>query len=408
MKIDIVPAQGKATINLPSSKSHTQRYAIIGSVTEENVIMHGVSMADDESIAVGMAKKSRHISISGESIHIFGDFRCPGDLYAGESATAYRLSIGAFSARHCSIKYHGDPSLSSRPMNGLVSALSDAGVRFERDAKGFFSIDGKKAENVNINVSGESSQFVSSLMIYYAVMGGGSFRAYNVRSGGYLGITAECLRSFGFETSFGEDISIARVKKTDVDVTIERDFSSAAFFIVLGLISERWDISISGLNYDSQQPDRSIISMLEGNLKLNRDSMDVKPHIEQTIVVDADVNPDLCPPIAVAGIFSERGIVIKNPERLRYKESNREDSIVKLAEMFGAVVERGDRQILIRRGNPRVPEYTDFSDHRMIMAAVIAGLASGKKVTHMNIEKVAKSFPSFLREIRKLSDVMVY
>ncbi len=369
--------------------------------------MHGVSMSDDERISIGIADACRNVMIDGYDVHISGEFRCPSDLYAGESATAYRLSMGSFAAKKCAVRYHGSPFLASRPVRGLQAALEDLGVSFKRMDDGFFTVDGKGSKNIPVTVSGESSQFASSLMIYYAAMGGGRFMIRNPKSAGYLNITAECLESFGFRVYIGDEIIVEERERKNAEVNIERDFSSAAFFMVLGSISDRWDISINGLNRNSVQPDSAILSIIGGNLEWNGDVLNVKYGIDDEIIVDAGVNPDLCPPLAVAGIFSDSGVIIRNTERLRSKESDRESEIERLAGMFGAHVEISDTYMRIRKGELRAPAYTGFTDHRMIMAAVIAGLASGKPVMHMNAENVSKSFPSFFNEIGKLSHIRI-
>ncbi len=380
---------------------------IAASVLGSDIVMHGVSMSDDERISIGIADACRNVKINGHDVQIGGGFRCPSDLYAGESATSYRLSMGAFAAKKCAVRYHGSPYLASRPIHGLQAALEDLGVSFKRMDDGFFTADGKGSKNIPVSVSGESSQFASSLMIYYAAMGGGRFMIRDLKSAGYLKITAECLESLGFRVYTGDEIIVEEIKRKNAEINIERDFSSAAFFMVLGSVSDRWDISISGLNRKSLQPDSAILSIIGENLKWDGDLLKVKYGIDDEITVDADENPDLCPPLAVAGIFSDSGVVIRNAERLRSKESDRESEIERLAEMFGSIVEKSGGYIRIRKGELRAPAYTDFKDHRMIMAAVIAGLASGKPVTHMNAENVSKSFPSFFDEIGKLSHIRI-
>ncbi|MCY0851315.1 MAG: 3-phosphoshikimate 1-carboxyvinyltransferase [Thermoplasma acidophilum] len=406
MTVKIYGSGGSGTVALPSSKSFTQRY-ILGSVfLNKSVTLNYVTITGDDSIALDIAQRAgANITMNDSSIKIRTSFTCPSDIYVGESATSYRIALGLLGSAGCITHVKGDPDLAKRPMDPLVKALEANDVHLKLNEDGFYDVDGSESKKRYIEVDGVSSQFVSSMIFYYARKGGGEFLVKNMRSPGYVYITKRVLYDLGYFVNIEKTITInpSGVWKTAIDV--EPDYSSLAFFLVLGLLSENVDVRFNIKRMSRIQPDSVLLDMFKDNIAIDRDTLRVLPGIRDRITVDADHNPDLCPPISVIGIFSEHGVEIDNYARLKTKESNRYEGIIDMASRFGAIVEDNGKDLFIKRGDLKDPGTLSYTDNRMIMSAAVAAAASGFEVEIENETKVSKSFPGFFKELSKFANV---
>ena len=402
------------TITPPSSKSFTQRYILLAMCREGSTKILNVSGSEDEMVAMGIARDSNFtVNYSDREISIYGKFMCPKKIYMGESATSFRLSMGLISGMRCKTVYRLAESLSGRPNGPLESALTAAGVKINHISKDEIEIDSSGIQSTDVKINGElSSQFVSSLMLLFA----GGFLKGNIiiegknTSSGYIDITEKCLLDFGFTVKReNQSISVSGSPyKGHIELRVESDFSSAAYFIVLGVLGSKDGIRLSGLSVNSLQPDSAILRLLKPYLKtFQTDDKGLEIECRQSnidfIELDADKNPDLAPIMSVIGIFSEKGIKIRNISRLSFKESDRASSIIQLAENFGASIIKDGTTLYIRRGKEiKHPYLLDFKDHRMIMAAAVAIVISGSDTTLCNTENVKKSYAEFFNDLEKL------
>ena len=402
------------TITPPSSKSFAQRYILLAMCREGSTKILNVSGSEDEMVAMGIARDSNFtVNYSDREISIYGKFMCPKKIYMGESATSFRLSMGLISGMRCKTVYRLAESLSVRPNRPLESALTAAGVKINHISKDEIEIDSSGIQSTDVKINGElSSQFVSSLMLLFA----GGFLKGNIiiegknTSAGYIDITEKCLLDFGFTVKReNQSISVSGSPyKGHIELRVESDFSSAAYFIVLGVLGSKDGIRLSGLSINSMQPDSAILRLLKPYLKtFQTDDKGLEIECRQSnidfIELDADQNPDLAPIMSVIGIFSEKGIKIRNIGRLSFKESDRASSIIQLAENFGASIIKDGTTLYIRRGKEiKHPYLLDFKDHRMIMAAAVAIVISGSDTILCNTENVKKSYAEFFNDLEKL------
>jgi len=381
------------------------------------VTVHGVYFSEDEQVALGIVRSSgAAITFDGDTVKIEPDFRCPKYVDVGESATSYRISVGMLAAKKCRTEFIGRPELARRPINELLDALRELGARITVKEDGFINLDASEIEIGDVRVDQtRSSQYVSSLLLFLAFCNneGKKLEVRGTKSSeGYVDITVSCLKTMGFDVNRENDIfTVARTNAEPVkDLYVERDYSSAAFFLILGALASDEGISIEGLPDNSLQADAVIVDTLktssEGISVVFSESKIIARSIKSYVMhveIDADITPDLAPPVSVLGIFSKDGVTIRNPSRLSIKETDRYSEIIRLAESFGARIEKGEDYLTIRRGQEILnPEKLSFSDHRMVMSAIVAGLASGYEIEYENVERINKSYPSFLNDLKRV------
>lgn len=407
MNVKIKNGTISGTIYAPSSKSYTQRYVLYSAFSNKPVKIKNVSFSEDEMVSLKIAEScNATINYNRKDIEIKPDFKCPDSIYVGESGTSYRLSIGLLAARKCKTTIKGEQQLAGRPVEPLIKALSDAGTNFKKHKDGFYMVDGRNSASTGVSIDGgTSSQFVSAMLYYYSILGEGNFTVSNMVSANYVNITINCLRNFGITVhNNGNNYSIENGDYAVKEIGIEGDYSSASYFIVLGIFTG--NIKIKNLGIDSLQPDRQIIELLNNAtecIKIGGNELTVdKANFIKGIIVDASATPDIAPVISVIGIFSTEGVKIYNYQRLKTKESDRWKGIIEMCRAFGATVSVCENFIEIKKGILKDPESIKFTDHRMIMSAIIAGIIAGSHTEFKNVEKINKSYPEFLVDLKRL------
>jgi len=406
------------TVNVPSSKSFSQRCILYAGFSETDVRIGPLAFSNDENIAIDIIRNcGLNLVISGSYIDISGKFNCPSLINVGESGTSYRISLGMLAARGCRTEITGDRLLAARPIKPLVESLERCGAIFEFKLDGFPVIDSNGINMKNCAIDGSlSSQYVTSVVMASSLKADQS-RIHVIGrtvSPDYLKITEASLELFGVTARRdGDYYTVTRKPRPEkLKIEIEGDFSSAAVMLVLGVLGSDHGIRVKGLNRKSIQGDSIIVKMLadagshiswesdsEGDCIVCRKS-DLKK-----ITVDADRYPDLAIALSITGIFSPEGVEILNPGRLRLKESDRLDALVKMAGRYGSHIDLSDDCLEIRPGEGIKPSnITVYSkDHRIIMAEVCAMVLSGSTGLIKFHHEVSKSFPAFFWELEKLS-----
>jgi 3-phosphoshikimate 1-carboxyvinyltransferase len=331
---------------------------------------------------------------------------------ARNSGTTIRLMTGVASLLPTATTLTGDESLVRRPMAPLVDALAQLGARVSYlGRKGMppvkvqGPINGPRTEVQG----GVSSQFVSSLLIACTqkpddteiVVGG------EVVSRPYIDITLQMLREFGGEArESGSAFTIAGAQRLDrPEYTVPGDYSSAAFVLAAGAITSG-DVTVKNLDPCSPQGDRAIVSILKqfgADVRVSGDSVRASGGRLEGVDVDVRDTPDLFPVIAVVGAVADGRTVITGGANLRQKESDRIATTTAFLRAMGARVKATDDGCEISGGEKlHGADVNTHADHRILMAAALAGLVStsGTRIEDDSSFKV--SYPGFLRDMHQL------
>jgi len=128
---------------------------------------------------------------------------------------------------------------------------------------------------------------------------------------------------------------------------------------------------------------------------------DLLPRLEKPLTIDAADIPDLVPILAVAAAAKE-GAVFTSIARLRIKESDRVAAVIAMLEALGGRA-RADADTLTIEAAALTGGTVDArNDHRIAMAAAIAATVCTAPVTIRGAECVAKSYPAFWEEYKRL------
>lgn len=238
------------------------------------------------------------------------------------------------------------------------------------------------------NIDGSvSSQFITGLLFAAALMDGNTkiHIIGQLESRPYVDMTQQALSIFGVPT---KDFTVngSRPFHSPGNISVEGDWSNGAFFLAAKAFGN--DIQIYGLSNDSMQGDKVCIEITQ---KLLHDN----------IVVDAADIPDLVPILAVTA-SANHGATFKNIARLRLKESDRVAAVCAMLGALGIKTRIGENEMEVFPGKFTGCTINSVSDHRIAMSAAIAATIADGPVTILGAQCVAKSYPGFWDEYKRL------
>ncbi|MBQ1835184.1 MAG: 3-phosphoshikimate 1-carboxyvinyltransferase, partial [Oscillospiraceae bacterium] len=188
-------------------------------------------------------------------------------------------------------------------------------------------------------------------------------------------------------------------------VTVEGDWSNAAFFLCMGALSDD-GVRVEGLNPNSAQGDRAILTILRGFGAIVEEQSgavhvrrgELRPH-----VIDAAATPDLVPTLSALAAAVPGETRIENAARLRLKESDRLRTTTAMLTALGASVQELPDGLVIRGGGLHGGVVDAANDHRIAMAAAVAACAAAGDVTVLGAECIEKSYPSFWTDLAQMT-----
>lgn len=305
----------------------------------------------------------------------------------------------------------GGGRLVERPFEIYKDLLPEKGITYgDENGKMPITLSGKLSPGEYAVRGDVSSQFISGLLFALPCLEGDSVIRITgkLESRSYIEMTLAALKSFGVEVMHDDDFNAFTVKGGQSykpqDLTVEGDWSQAAFFCVLGAICG--NLAIEGLKIDSLQGDKVIVDIIRrmgANVTYGNDTLNIGHSDLHAVNVDASQCPDLVPAIAVAAALCEGRSVIGNAARLRIKESDRLHAVcVELNKLAACVEEMPDGLVIHGVRNFRGAPVDGWNDHRIVMALAIASSACEGQIEINGYSAVSKSYPEFWDDIKKL------
>ncbi|AHF79882.1 3-phosphoshikimate 1-carboxyvinyltransferase [Thermococcus paralvinellae] len=399
--IEITPIKtldGK--IKAPPSKSYTHRALFLGLLSEGKTKIENPLICTD-TLATLNAVRAFGAKADWNFVESSGEVK-PAKINAFESGTTARLAIGISALADGESVIDGKESLRKRPMEPLLKALSDLGVKTK--SNGFLPVRvfGGKIREDYVRVDGSiSSQFITALLFLGAKVGL-SVEVLNPVSKPYLEITLRTLKWANVKVERDDGIFHVYQGIKAEHFSIPGDYSSASFFLVAGAIFGK--VRVEGLDKDDVQADKVIVELLRefgANVKVGKDYVEVERGELVGQEVDCRDFPDLFPVLAVLGAYSE-GRTVLRAKHLRYKESDRIRAMALNLAKMGAKVKELDDGLIISKSELRGTVLNPQNDHRIAMALTIAALGARGKSVILNERCVEKSYPNFFGDLRGL------
>jgi 3-phosphoshikimate 1-carboxyvinyltransferase len=396
MKCKVDKSRLSGVIKCPPNKSYSHRAVFLatlanGKSTLRNVLLSRDTLATIDACKVFGAK----IQVNNSTVIVESTGEITPqtqEIDASNSGTTIRIATAISSLSDNTITLTGDSSLKKRPMQPLLDALEQLGVKCtSTDGKPPVTVKGK-ALGGTTNISGSiSSQFISALLIAGPKMK----NDLTLEIGGelvskpYLDSTIATMKKFGTRVNVilpYKKYNVPNQEYKSTDFVVPSDFSSMALlFSAAVLLGE--DMSIEASIGDLPQGDKEIISYLEKlgvKINIGEKITLTSPNLLNGGRFDLSNNPDLLPPMAILALKTSKPIEVYNVKHARFKETDRIAILAKELAKIGIIVtEKEDGLILEAPKSLKSAELDAFEDHRLFMTLAIAGMFVGYcTVTH--------------------------
>ena len=327
-----------------------------------------------------------------------------------------RLVSGILAGQDFNSVLYGDESLSKRPMKRVIEPLSLMGAKIDsNEYKAPLKIFGKRLNGINYSSKLASAQVKSCVLLAgLHAQGKTSFTEPYVSRNH----TELMLKYLGADISVhNSTVEIEKSELTAKDITICGDISSAAFFIVAGLIVPNSDFIIKNVGLN---PTRTgildVVEQMGGNIEILDKRIEANEEVGDLRVKTSDLRAceisgsliprliDEIPVIAVMATQAEGTTIIKNAQDLRNKESDRITAVVTELRKLGADIDETADGFVIN-GKKHLKggcEIETYHDHRLAMSMYIAGLISKSSININDFQWVNISFPEFEKLITSL------
>ena len=414
--------QGEVTI--PGDKSISHRAIMLGALangtTEIQNFLQGAdclsTMMCFQKMGIEIENKKNCVTIKGNGIH--GLKKPESILDVGNSGTTTRLMSGILAAQNFSCTLNGDASIQKRPMGRIITPLSQMGaeiISLNGNGCAPLQINGKNLHAIHYASPVASAQVKSAILLagLYGDDVTSVTEPYVSRNHSEL-----MLRYFGADVKVeGTTASVHPVEKlTGQQIIVPGDISSAAYFIVAGLIIPNSQVVIRNVGINPTRDGILRVCQEMGATITYENKREVSGEMVADLVVSSsnlhgttiggEIIPTLIdeiPAIAVLACFAEGKTVIKDAQELKVKESNRIDVMVRSLSAMGADVEATEDGMIIHGGKPLHGAVIDSHlDHRIAMSFSVAALAAEGDVDIQGAECVNISYPAFYEDLNRL------
>jgi len=408
MQKSVSSSRIEGTVAAPASKSVLQRLIAGAVLTHGTSSLHAVTVCDDSAAALRIATTlGAEIERDGRDLRIKGGLNPRQDvLDCGESGLSLRMftPIGALCT--CQLKITGQPALRRRPIDMIPEPLRRLGVKCSTvDDRLPLTLQGP-LRGGEVTLDGTiSSQFLTGLLMALPLVEADSrIRVLNLKSKPYIDLTLAILQKFGIHVenqAYHRFFVKGRQKYQPLELTVEGDYSGAAFLLVAGALRGR--IEVTGLQQDSQQADRAILTVLQScgaRVQVESSRVLVERGDLRAFECDATDCPDLFPPLVALAAGCSGESHIRGANRLLFKESDRASALQSEFGQLGIVIKRNDDTLTVQGGKVKGGIVESHHDHRIAMALALAGLRAVDPVIISGAECVNKSYPAFFNDLK--------
>ena len=400
MKIRITPPERiNATIQLPSSKSISNRALIISALGNGEHQLENLSDCDDTQVMI----RALHAQ-PGETIDI---------LAAG---TAMRFLTAYLSVTQGDRIITGTQRMQQRPIQVLVNALRELGAHIDYVAnEGFppLRIQGTTLTKSHITLPGNvSSQYISALLMI-----GPSLRnrlkitlTGEIISRPYINLTLQLMKDFGGKATWMNDreLLVEPQPYASIPFYVESDWSASSYWYQIAALSNEANITLPGLFEKSYQGDSQVahifrslgVETIYGDKTITlRKNGKPTERLEYDFINQPDLAQTFVVTCALLGIpFRFSGL-----QSLKIKETDRMAALICEMKKLGYILQESEGSILSWEGErcERSQKAIDtYEDHRMAMAFAPACIVL-PDICINDPHVVTKSYPRYWEDLQK-------
>jgi 3-phosphoshikimate 1-carboxyvinyltransferase len=359
---------------------------------------------------------------------VAGAFRQPAaPLDCGNSGSTMRMLSGLIAAHPHTFTLIGDHSLTLRPMERIRKPLSQMGARLDLvEGHAPITIHGGPLHAIDFTTPIPSAQVKTAVLFAGLQAEGTTSLTESIRTRDH---SEHALKAFGAtltrSSARGPEepakLSIPGGQKLHaIDATVPGDISSAAFFLCAALLFPDSNLVLDSLGMN---PTRAalldIIAALGGRIKI----LTVEEHHGELIgSIQVNCTPvttpkpfviggaltaqviDELPVLAAIAPYTACGLIIRDAQELRVKESDRIALVAKNLTAMGATFTELPDGLEVPGNQTLHGAHIDSAaDHRIAMAFSIAALRATGDTEIDGAEAASISFPEFFTALDSLA-----
>lgn len=428
------PSSIRTSIQLPASKSISNRALIIHALGKGDCLPENLSDCDDTRVMV------KALTEGGDTIDI---------LAAG---TAMRFLTAYFSITPGQRILTGTARMQQRPIQLLVDALRQLGAdiaytnregfpplrirgkelnnceqknyeqenyeqkNYEQDVceQGVYEQGKKETLCSELTLQGNvSSQYISALLMIGPMLPHGLtlHLSGNIISRPYIDLTLQLMGEFGAKAEWTSEstITVHPQPYHSVPFTVESDWSAASYWYEMAALSEEAEIELAGLFPNSYQGDsrgRELFSQLGVETAFTPHGVKLTKSGQRVERMEADLVdiPDLAQTFVVTCALLNIPFRFTGLQSLKIKETDRITALRNELRKLGYAIEEENDSVLYWNGERCEAEVSPliatYEDHRMAMAFAPAALCyPSVRIAHPHV--VSKSYPRYWDDLRQ-------
>ena len=395
MKLLTNVSQLKGTLRVPGDKSISHRSIMFGSLAKGTTTVHDILRGEDvlstmqvfRDLGVDIQDDGNIVTITGVG---FDGLKAPKNkLDMGNSGTSIRLISGVLAGQDFTVEMFGDDSLSKRPMDRVTIPLRQMGVEVsgqtDRDLPPLTMRGSKALKPIHYQLPMASAQ-VKSALIFAALQADGE--SVIIEKEKTRNHTEDMIVQFGGAIDVnGKEIRIKGGQEfTGQDVVVPGDISSAAFWLVAGLIVPNAKVTLENVGINETRTGIiDVIKEMGGKMTiLNVDeiaksaTITVETSELHGVEIGGEIIPrliDELPIIALLATQANGTTIIRDAEELKVKETDRIQVVVDALNAMGADITPTDDGMIVKGKTPlHGSKVSTFGDHRIGMMTAVAAL----------------------------------
>ena len=393
------PAKIHTTIQLPSSKSISNRALIINALGNGTHHPENLSDCDDTRVMI------RALNDDKETIDIMA------------AGTAMRFLTAYLSVTPGTRIITGTERMQQRPIQVLVNALRELGADIEYVANDGFPplrITGRELRKDTISLPGNvSSQYISALLMIAPVLTNGlTIRLTgDIISRPYINLTLQLMNDFGVRAEWTDDhrLKVEPQAYHSIPFYVESDWSAASYWYQIVALSKEAEVTLPGLFKDSYQGDSQVAGIFRslGVETIYKDkAVILKKNGKSVERLDYDFinQPDLAQTFVVTCAVLNIPFRFSGLQSLKIKETDRMAALITEMRKLGYILHETDGSVLSWEGErcttEEHPAIDTYEDHRMAMAFAPTCLALPEILIN-NPQVVSKSYPRYWEDLRQ-------
>ena len=415
------------SIRVPGDKSISHRSIIFGSLAEGETKVYDILRGEDvlstmqvfREMGVQIEDKGDLVEIHGCGFDGLQEPQHPLDM--GNSGTSMRLITGVLAGQNFSAQMVGDDSLSKRPMDRISLPLRQMGVEIagqtERDLPPLTIHGNPNLKPIQYQLPIASAQ-VKSALIFAALQAQGE--SMIIEKDLTRNHTEDMLLQFGGQLKVdGKEIRVAGKQELQAqEVVVPGDISSAAFWLVAGLIVPNSKITLTNVGINETRTGiLDVIQAMGGKLsvsELDEVAKSATITVESSDLHGTEISGELIPRlidelpiIALLATQAEGQTLIRDAEELKVKETDRIQVVADALNSMGADIQPTADGMIIQGKTPlNGASVHTYGDHRIgMMTAIAALLVKDGSVELERTEAINTSYPDFFAHLEDLVNV---